>query len=470
MMDSYTFQQKDDPILKVFALLFVPIMSYQCWIFQELPNYYLQHLLFYPCLLLFFWSFYKKYFNIIEAWRIVAPFLPWLAAIVAIYTFISWRSASLHPLENQSVVYGTALSVIQFLIQIPFLFFFAFIIKILLSNLKLYKYLLYGLAFSFTFIVAISIIQFAYSLLSFSGFGVDSQFFILWQKLLNWIGSNLESHWQGGVYDFYSKGSYTTTLKRTNGIYEEASTLATWAGIFFLPIFSALYFLGGKYKKLFLYGILGSFLLMFVSVSVTGFLLISAACVYYLLVFLYNRQKKGLALVVFILWALAGIMVFAYVHENKIKIARTVITLATLEQIKENPLGVGKNWFSTYITSSHVGKKEYRRDIDPEIRIWFKKKEVPRLSILAALVLEYGFIIFAIALYLVFRIWKKMELAYKANPEDPLLKFSHTLFPMWIFMSLAAATTSYDLRSPYFCFPLFIVFAAPLVIQKESND
>ena len=136
MMDSYTFQQKDDPILKVFALLFVPIMSYQCWIFQELPNYYLQHLLFYPCLLLFFWSFYKKYFNIMEAWRIIAPFLPWLAAIVAIYTFISWRSASLHPLENQSLAYATALSVIQLLVQIPFLFFFAFIVKILLLSVS----------------------------------------------------------------------------------------------------------------------------------------------------------------------------------------------------------------------------------------------------------------------------------------------------------------------------------------------
>jgi len=279
----------------------------------------------------------------------------------------------------------------------------------------------------------------------------------------------LEARLHHNVYDTYHQGSYALTGFRINGIYEEASALASNVGTFFIPLGFGLCFFIGKAK---MYGriiVLISLLILAGTASLTGLALFATGTMVIVGGFLWQQQTRRMSLFFLLLLVPAVVLLIFSTQIRKQfnthssgSTPRIVITLDALDLIREYPwLGVGRNNFSHYI----VKQKRYveAADRDRELSTWKKAKRVPTLSALPGVVAEFGILVMLFCCAVLAGLWRKLYRLRQSGGDKEFYTAVLAAYSAWLAMALVAGFGSTSLRNPMFLLLFFAVAAVASV-------
>lgn len=476
--------------LRIFAFLLIPMACWQVWLFPGIPNYYAQHFLLYPSLVFMLWAWKRGLWTLADAWRLARPFFPWLLLLVTMQAVADWRSVRFFLAEGAPMWPSIATDLIKLGVQLPFILFFALLCRVLLREETSRRAMLQGAVWSFGFLAFWCTVQAVYVYTVATPFYPEqesgSEEILAVRKLLRVMLENvspwLEARWPSIVYDFYEKGSYSLTLTRFNGFFEEASALSAMVGVFFAPLGFGLLGLANYKRKFQVVGtviLVASLGIMIFCRSGTGQILSIVTLSLMVLSCLRGRFKlfkifAGAALVVACTYAaLYAPHVGSYfAYRDRVfelsKTPRVIITLDTLDILKAHTLlGVGRNWYFAHLQN---GQRYLANLSDPELRVWKERRSGGELSALPALAAQYGLPLIILAFIFVGRIWWRLQTLHRAQPVNSLLAFMAPACTAWLVLGLTALLGLLDIRNPLFCLPFFCFYAISQGIGLEDRD
>lgn len=220
---------------------------------------------------------------------------------------------------------------------------------------------------------------------------------------VNFIGRHFEAQYKGRN-DFYFNGSYTTSLRRVNGLESEASYLAGLLGIVFVPPILAS--LKNKYNfitdkvnnsSITTWTLLGVIIMtLFFAKTSTGFLIIAliALCLFAVV----SSDARKYLLGAYVLMGLMLVLMYLVIPQIHLILNQYVLakkgtdnrlggTIATFKTFFHHPLfGVGSGYTSyfylKYVPKSTIHNWEYQHV--------YSKTGYPALSVIGNALASYG--------------------------------------------------------------------------------
>lgn len=456
--------------VRIFALLLIPLSCWQVWCFPGIPNYYLQHFLFYPSAVFMGWAWWQGLWTLKEAWRLVRPALPWLAALLCLQAAAGWESAGRFPVPGQERALSVLVQLIKLLVQLPFMLFFLLLCRVIMSDATARRWALYGALASFALLALLCLVQGIWVYGDLYPSLRETSLAAVCLTLLQTVSPWLEAQWVGSVYNHYANGAYALTLPRFNGFFEEASALSTMLGVFFAPMAFGLMHLRRRAHR-----VAGALVLALCCVlatlcrSTTGQVLTAVMLGLCVVTALKGQRKMvgtllALSLASVCIYAAISLpQISAFLKERMLKtdtssMPRVVITLDTLDIIAEHPvLGVGRGWYFPHLHNS----QRYMKNIhDPELRTWKERSDGGELAALPALAAQYGLPALAALFCFVGRTWWLLHTRWRKHPGDALLSFMAYAALAWCVLGLVAGLAALDFRNPLFCLPLYCFYSA----------
>ena len=457
-------------LFPLFAFALVPIALWQRWIFTFIPNYHMQHLLFYVALPVLCWAWASGSWNPRRAWRRMLPLLPVAALILAVQGVAAWNSALRFPVEGVPAWRAVAVSLVKLGMQMPFIAFFMELCHLLMGDSASRRNVVRGGVAGFVALCALCALQgvYAYGV----GFGlVGPDKMAGYAQFLRALAAVFEARWGDAVYDFYSNGSYALTILRINGTFEEASALAVMLGVLFVPLGFGLTGLADGAARRVGYGLVaGSCLFMVLALTSTGLVLVLAAVALLARAAFRRYPRAGVALLGLVIvcasWAALAvdhIPDHARPFINRLKtgeiehLPRYVLARELLGTAREHPLaGVGRGW-----SSPHVLEREgYHATMgDYELACWAVRGRLPILSALPELLAEYGFPVVLAAAFGLYCLWRRLRRLHALAPDSAALSFASAFCGPWLVMLLVASLGSFDIRNPLIALPFYCLLA-----------
>lgn len=457
-------------LLPLFAFALVPIALWQRWIFRFIPNYNMQHLLFYVALPVLCWAWASGLWSPRRGWRRMLPLLPVAALVLAVQGVAAWNSALRFPVEGVPAWRAVAVSLVKLGMQLPFIAFFMELCHLLMACPASRRNVVRGGVAGFAALCVLCGLQgvYAYGV----GFGlVGPDKMAGYAQFLRGVAAVFEARWGDAVYDFYSNGSYALTIFRINGVFEEASALAVMLGVFFIPLGFGLTGLAAGAARRMGYGLVaGSCLLMVLALTSTGLVLALTGLMLLAGALFRLRPRLGVivlgvaaACVLAVAVAMpqlpfrAGQFVERLSLERLESLPRYVLARELLGTAREHPLvGVGRGW-----SSSHALEREgYHAAMgDYELASWAVRGKLPILSALPELLAEYGFpVVLAAAVGLCW-LWRRLRRLHASAPDSAALSFASAFCGPWLIMLLVASLGSFDIRNPLIVVPFYCLLA-----------
>jgi hypothetical protein len=457
----------------ILAFLLVPIASWQVWIAQGLPNYHLQHLFFYPCAAFTLWMVVCRRWRPADMLKTFPPKLwLWLGAVLVLQTMASWQSAStLRPdIDAKGMLAILAMDAVKLVTQMAFMLFFWAFCCMMVKLQSARRAIVCGAIITFVILSLWVAVQMAFVYIH------DSYFKEIVRNVISKLPPFIEAQWvDKNTLSFYEKGSYTLTLLRINGFFEESSQLANIIGVCFIPVSFGL--LESNKKRVIYYGlsmlIISSIILTFCQ-SLTGILLV---IVVLSLFFVMQVKKRAWAPVIIALClsiSLATIVAtsplaqkytISRINNHHIKtLPRYITTKGTLDIIVTHPiLGVGREWFFTWL---HSGTQWHKHAEDREIKIWTEMGRGGDLAKLPTLIAKFGIPVIAFAFYWIICQYLQLLRAARNHPVNYELQFTVTAITVWLCMAIITAAGSLDVRHPL----LFLLgfFAYGYVLDQKA--
>lgn len=464
-----------DRYIAIFALLIIPVANWQRWILPTIPNYYLQHLLFYVCAPILLHAWRRKIWAPYDALLRARSMLPLLAVILPLQAYAFWMTAAQFAPEKTWM--SVLISLLKLCSQLPFLLFFLEVCHVLVQEKAWRRNMLVGACGSFAALMTICTMQGIYIYAQDHGFISDSSL-ARYAEVLKHMASVFESRWIGGVYDFYAKGTYALTVYRINGFFEEASALASILGVFYVPLGIGLLHLGRHQRSqrtewAGVAIVLFSCTVMVLARSSTGLGLALVGMV--LLGVSYIRKTSpstsphqkylatgGIMLTMILLGSIAisvpsvsQFLVQRLNYENVAHLPRVVVTREVLALAADHPLtGVGRGNISPHVLASDSFKQH--ADKDAELGAWQQQGKLVILSVLPEALAEYGIPLVAAGMALLARLWLQLRRLQQHSPHSARLRFAAASCGAWCLMFLAASPGSHDIRNPLISLPLFL--------------
>lgn len=454
--------------LHAFALLLAPLMCWQVWIFPQIPNYYLQHALVYPTVLVMLWAWSQRLWTVAEAWRVVRPFLPWLAAVVVLQGLANWQSANLFQPPDGNVPFAVAKGLAKLLVQVPFVVLFLMLARVILRDGRAPRLFLYGAVASFVALALWCLVQIIYVYghrLPFLQGPVE-----VCKTLLTNLSPLMEARWKNNIYDFYKLGAYSLTLGRVNGFFEEASALASNVAVFYVPLAFGLLGLGNRKAAIAGFAVLvGSVLLLALSTAATALPLLGCILVLCCLRFrhCWRLMLLGLCLCAVVgagIWNTAPVqrMVRAKPLASMQQSPRVVCTLASFDLVRQHPLlGTGRDW---YFPQLHNQPRYLARLDHKEIRTWKERGSGGELSAIAAFLAQYGLPVGVLACAFLYMLGGKLKLLSCRSAASPCVRFVLAAWPVWLCLGFVAGLAALDIRNPFFS----AMFFAGLAVTSQN--
>lgn len=480
-----------DRYIALFALLIIPIANWQRWILPTIPNYYLQHLLFYVCAPMLLHAWWRGIWSPYDAWQRARPMLPLLAVILPLQAYAFWMTAAQFAPEKPWM--SVLASLLKLCSQLPFLLFFMEVCHVLVQEKAWRRNVLFGACGSFVALITICTMQGIYIYAQDHGF-ISAASLARYAEVLKHIASVFESRWIGGVYDFYAKGTYALTVYRINGFFEEASALASILGVFYIPLGIGLLHLGRhqhsqRTEWAGVAIVLVSCTAMVLARSSTGLGLALVGMV--LLGGSFTRKASpsisphqkyiatgGIVLTIILLGSIAvsvpsvsQFFVQRLNYGNIAHLPRVVVTREVLALAANHPLtGVGRGNISPHVLASDSFKEHAGKDT--ELSAWQQQGKLVILSVLPEALAEYGIPLVAAGMALLARLWQHLRRLQQHSPHSARLRFAATFCSAWCIMFLAASPGSHDIRNPLISLPLFLFIAlarTPLQAPQASS-
>ncbi|MBS9337742.1 O-antigen ligase family protein [Fructobacillus parabroussonetiae] len=281
------------------------------------------------------------------------------------------------------------------------------------------------------------------------------------KSYVNGIASLFESHWQAhSGYNFYSHGSYVTTLNRVNGFEPEASYLANQLSVVYLPILIALavsdYSLWEWAKQRnWLINLIFAFLVMSVLVLARTSTGIFAVVVAFALWLLWSKGKIRATVLSIAFVSFVG-LILAYetipaIHStlNQFLFAkqgtdnRTGGTIALALTFLAHPLfGVGTGFTSYYIIQNMPEAFTHNFEYEHV----YSQYGFPILSESLGWFASFGLVVMIPALFLLFKLVARSYLkTYRLNQQKVLMvdqKWDRTMHIAFITMIIMIAFSS----------------------------
>lgn len=456
--------------LSLFAMLLVPVALWQRWIFTSIPNYNMQHLLFYVALPMFCGAWVRGLWSPRRAWTRMMPLLPWVLLVVAAQAVAAWGSSQRFPVEGMPAWRAVAVSLVKLGMQLPFIVFFMELCHLLMASEASRRNVLRGAVAGFAALGVLCLLQgvYAYGV----GFGLVRPEKMVWYAgFLRGVAGVLEARWGDAVYDFYSNGSYALTIFRINGVFEEASALAVMLGVFFVPLgFGLTGLANGMVRKAGYAVVAGSCLLMVVALTSTG-LVLALTAVLLLASVLFRRYPRlctgvlGVVTACVVAGAVAtpqlpfraGQFVERFSFERLERLPRYVLARELLGTARDNPVvGTGRGWSSPHVLDS----KGYHAAMDDyELASWAVRGKLPILSALPELLAEYGIPLILAAWVGLCLLWRRLRQLRDQTPDSTALSFASAFCGPWLVMLLVASLGSFDIRNPLIALPFYCMLA-----------
>lgn len=453
---------------KALALAFVPVICLQNWVFTGIPNYYLQHWFIYlaTIFLLLYWktgdfkilAFCRKYGKVFAVLSVVTAFqaVSLSISVQEAYTGSFWSNYAIH--------------LIKLFAQFPFLVAIIALYDLLVRDTEIHRHIFYGFVFSLLFTITICFIQIFCIICTKIAFPYFQEMNRFLQTIIINAASLLEARWNNNIYDFYFNGSYTTTLIRVNGIFEEASALAANISTFSLPICLGLILSPkARTRKTGFAACLALITISVASVSLTGIILAGTAT---LLLLFYaalsgmrmRRMGVSLCLMALVLAALSAspyhrTMFFHCISKlTDMANPRLVITQKSAEMAAENPvLGVGRGMFSFYLEERIAPLPV--ADTDPEFIEWRKRGSIPQLSSILGVAAEYGIILVLGLSGIITYIGRALHRFTLLSPASASWKVITATYLAWCVLAFSASFGSIDWRNAMFNSVFFAAIA-----------
>lgn len=458
-------------VLRFFAALCVPLACWQIWIFPMLPNYYAQHIFIYPTLIFLVWAWRHGLWTLHEAWQTARPWLPWIVVLCCMQALAGWHSAQQYAQGGRSIPLSVLIELGKLLIQLPFLLIFTLLCRVVLRDAAARHTLLWGALTAFAALALLCMVQAVWVYSASWPWLAQTGLPERCRDILLALSPYLEARWHDGIYDFYSQGAYALTLLRINGLFEEASALSALLAVFFTPLAFGLMRMGRR------------------DAVIAGALIFAVCC--FLCVICQSTTGQVLALIMlgmlgmliltafkgrYRVWGTLCVLAFAAVcvyvaltlpnvstyFKDRIKnhtvstMPRTVITLDTFDIIAGHPLlGVGRGWYFAHL---HEGQRFMRNLHNLELRTWKERGMGAELAALPALAAQYGLPVILAALFVVWRVWRRLHCMRRDNPHT-INNFMASACTAWIVLAFVTTLASIDIRNPLFCLPFFFFCA-----------
>ncbi len=478
--------------LALFALLFIPLANWQRWILPGIPNYHLQHLLFYACVPALLYAWRRRAWTPVGAWGRARPLLPWVGVVLLAQTWAFWASATHFAVDGQGVWLAVLVSLAKLCMQLPFVFFFMEICHILVQQGASRRNLTLGAVASFAALMVLCAMQGAYVYAVTLHLG-DPANLEAYKSVLRFMAAIFESRWIGGVYDFYASGTYALTILRINGFFEEASGLAAVLGVFYVPLGFGLLGLGRQRgnRRIEWAGmamVLAACIFMVLARTSTGLVLALVGLVLLGAVLVAKvggrdsgrRWLAGVVAVVVVMAALTTIAVkvpsiYLFAAERldyskASRLPRVVVAKEVLHLAVVHPLtGVGRGWVSPHVFES----AEFQKAVggDAEMLAWRQQGKLVILSLLPEALAEYGIPLVLAGVAMLGFLWRRLRRLQQLYPQAPEFAFASAACGAWCIMFLAASPGSHDIRNPLIALPFFLFVAmARNPLRKEGAD
>ncbi len=460
--------------LSLLAVLLVPVALWQRWIFTSIPNYNMQHLLFYVALPMFCWAWARGLWSPRRAWARMMPLLPWVLLVVAAQAVAAWGSSLRFPVEGMPAWRAVAGSLVKLAMQLPFIVFFMELCHLLMEHAVNRRNVMRGAVAGFAALGVLCLLQgvYAYGV----GFGLATPEGMAWYgDMLRQIAAVFESRWGQAVYDFYGKGSYTLTIRRINGVFEEASALAVMLGVFFVPLGFGLMGVGGAahggLRRLGLGMVVAAAALMVLALTSTGLVLALVTMALLAGMLFRGRRRLGLTALSATLVLVVAVAVVAprlpresrelverVALVNVDRLPRYVLGRELLLTAAEHPLvGVGRGWSSAHVLEREGYQSAARQET--ELSTWLAWGKLPILSALPELLAEYGIPLVLAAWGGLCLLWRRLRQLRDQMPDSMALAFASAFCGPWLVMLLVASLGSFDIRNPLIALPFYCMLA-----------
>jgi hypothetical protein len=469
-----------DCIRRVFATLFIPLACWQVWIFPAVPNYYLQHFLIYPCL------FFLAYAAVCRQWtwqKLHKRWLwlcPWLLTLLCAQVIALWLNApTFLPQQSHLAVVLTGLG--KLLVQLPFIIVFVEILGLLLRDEQGRTYFMRGVLAAFIALFCWCAVQ---ALTIFTHGATQPALVVLHDvlaSLLRAVSPWLEARWLDTVIPMYRDHAYALTEGRINGFFEEASTLATWLGLFFLPLglagCAAVQYTAQQNsaknctllsRKASIFLLLGSLFLLLLCRSSTGIVLCAVGIFLTLCLLLPRSSSKiryatlaSLACLILLALCLTSLGQKTAWQLLAGKSNRFAVTQTSAIMTIQHPLlGLGRGIFSpAYVAYSPLSPQDRG-----EIRTWKEQKSVPHLCSWLALSAEYGIPAVLCLIWACFSLWQRLRRTYRQQPSPETLFWYSTSTAFFCLLGIAMCAIV-EIRNP---FAHTLLIALYLRTQEEN--
>lgn len=459
------------PILAAASAGVFLLAHWQRWIFPFIPNYYFQHALIYLCLPAMAWTWLAGRWHIADGWRTARPFLPWLAALFVLQALACWQSATLFAAPGQSVAKAVAVSLARLAVQLPFPLLFMELCRLMAEDGEARRAGLAGAVVSCLALFAICLLQLAYLYTLPGTEGLAGAANQALRTVLLPIATFLEARWPDAYYAFYAGGSYTLTVQRVNGVFEEASALAVVLAAFHIPLGFGLLALGRavRRRRVAWLGIaiicVGSLLLALCRSSTALLLLpvVLAAGIFAAPRQWRLRACAAIAVLIVVFGLLAvrdsklAFFVKRFENPDVRQLPRMLIPLELAGIAAAHPLlGVGRGWYGPYLTGSATYRQAAERN--EELQAWERGGTIPPLSALLGQAAQYGLIVIGAAILMLVRMRLRLRSLARAAPDSALFAFCDGACAAWLPLFLAASLGSLDLRNPLVSLPFCLLY------------
>ncbi len=446
---------------RLLLVCYIPMACWPMWIFPSLGIYHLQHIFIYYAVLFLMSGFLLKAAtpaSLFPGSRNIILFF----ALVFCFQAIAWHlSAYELGVDNVSAIVKGA---IKYSFQCFCILVFFLSCRLALSNSNFYPCLLWGIGLIFGLIFLTACLQNLYYLAYITHIQSATEFLT---PVLKLIGRVLEARWPDYLYDFYRNGTYTLSVLRVNSIFEEASTFALSVGVFFLPVgFGLLYTANSTTKRMGGFLFFGSLFLILSSHSISGLVLFAGGIILTAVLY-FHKLYRALILIFAAISILFALFIFPDSiikyslpnYLNRPETPRRIVALCSLEIIKQHPIvGVGRSNFSEFaVRQPRFADAAHKTDI--EITTWLERKSVPELSAIPAYIAEYGLIVFIILITCLLLVLRKIYLAWKTSPYNPVTRFFLAGYTAWLLCAFLAGLLNIVLRNPIYCLPFLFTYA-----------
>ncbi|MDD2967107.1 MAG: hypothetical protein PHN64_06445 [Desulfovibrionaceae bacterium] len=449
-------------IHRAFAALFIPMACWQVWIFPAMPNYYLQHILIYPCIMFLGYAFVCGQWSWQKAllrWRWLCP---WLAALLCAQAAAFWFNAPLLP--QHSFVSMLLTGLVKLLLQLPFALLFVELLRLLLLDEQGRRNFMRGALAAFFALCCWCAVQ---ALTIFTQDATQPALIALHSalaSLLRTLSPWLEARWLATAIPMYREHAYALTEGRINGFFEEASVLATWLGLFFLPLGLAgcaaaqqqvkqavkTYAPLSRNASIFL--LMASLLLLLLCRSTAGVALCAVGIILALFLLLprFSTALRYGFFASFISIVLLSACLTSLGHKASWQLLagksnRFEVTQISAEITLKYPfLGVGRGMFSpAYAEHSPLTSRDMG-----EMRTWKEQKSIPKLCAWLALSAEYGIPVALCLIGACLALWWRLRWAYRRQP-CPCTLFWYTGGTAYFCLLAVAMLAVVEMRNPF---------------------